>query len=227
MQTGLIRRGARYSIRRRVPLDLVEHYGRAEIVRALGTADPKEARTLWPVVWAALTTEFDTARAALAASQAAPVAVAAIDPNAVAARLLVKLRARREAAAATGELPAFNQRMADSLFWEEAVLNGEEEPSSALATHEGIRNAIRAIPTGEGALMIPSVQKAAKADAPENTDADVSLDTLVDRWAKERRREGKSLDTHKLSSAVSLSLWALSPCRTSRSAMPWPSRTSC
>ena len=28
MQTGLIRRGARYSIRRRVPLDLVDHYGR-------------------------------------------------------------------------------------------------------------------------------------------------------------------------------------------------------
>lgn len=52
MQTGLVRRGARYSIRRRIPLDLVEHYGRAEIVRALGTADPKEARTLWPVVWA-------------------------------------------------------------------------------------------------------------------------------------------------------------------------------
>ncbi len=62
MPTGLIRRGARYALRRRVPKDLICHYGRAEIVRALGTADPKLARRLLPVQWVALDEEFDALR---------------------------------------------------------------------------------------------------------------------------------------------------------------------
>jgi integrase len=62
MPTGLIRRGARYSIRRRVPLDLIARYGKAEIVQALGTADPKLARKLLPLRWAELDREFDAAR---------------------------------------------------------------------------------------------------------------------------------------------------------------------
>jgi hypothetical protein len=61
MPTGLQRReGGRYSIRRRVPLDLVQHYGgKGEITKALGTADPKIARKLLPLKWAALEREFD------------------------------------------------------------------------------------------------------------------------------------------------------------------------
>jgi hypothetical protein len=35
-----------------VPLDLVEHYGKAEITKALGTADPKAARQRLPLEWA-------------------------------------------------------------------------------------------------------------------------------------------------------------------------------
>lgn len=47
----LIRRGAAYSARIRVPLDLVEIVGKREIVKALGTNDPAEAkRRLWPVI---------------------------------------------------------------------------------------------------------------------------------------------------------------------------------
>ena len=55
MPTGLIRRGARYSIRRRIPLDVLHHYPppKKEITRALGTADPKIARKLLPLKWAA------------------------------------------------------------------------------------------------------------------------------------------------------------------------------
>lgn len=62
LPTGLIRRGGRYSIRRRVPVDLVEHLGKVEITRALGTADPKEARRLLPIKWSALDKEFKRAR---------------------------------------------------------------------------------------------------------------------------------------------------------------------
>lgn len=44
MTNHLLRRGSRYYIRRKVPIDLQAHYGRREIVKALGTSDPTEAR---------------------------------------------------------------------------------------------------------------------------------------------------------------------------------------
>jgi integrase len=50
-QTYLIRRGGAYSARLRVPLDLIEVVGRKELVKALGTSDPAEAkRRVWAVV---------------------------------------------------------------------------------------------------------------------------------------------------------------------------------
>ena len=58
----LIRRGAAYSARIRVPLDLVGIVGRKELVKALGTNNEAEAkRRLWPVVveW---NREFDDLR---------------------------------------------------------------------------------------------------------------------------------------------------------------------
>ena len=59
----LLRRGASYYARVRVPLDLVEIVGRKELVKALGTKDEHEAkRLLWPVVgeW---NRQFDDLRA--------------------------------------------------------------------------------------------------------------------------------------------------------------------
>ena len=44
--THLKRKGGRYYWRRRVPLDLKERIGKAELVRSLGTSDPREAREL-------------------------------------------------------------------------------------------------------------------------------------------------------------------------------------
>ena len=50
-QSYLIRRGGSYSARMRVPADLVEAIGRKELVKALGTNDPAEAkRRVWAVV---------------------------------------------------------------------------------------------------------------------------------------------------------------------------------
>ncbi len=50
-QTYLIRRGGAYSARLRVPLDLIDVVGRKELVKALGTSDPAEAkRRVWAVV---------------------------------------------------------------------------------------------------------------------------------------------------------------------------------
>ena len=67
MPSGLLRRDGRYSIRRRVPVDLVAAYGgRQIIVKALGTSYPQEARELRDEAWAALTAEFKAMRAELA-----------------------------------------------------------------------------------------------------------------------------------------------------------------
>lgn len=59
----IIRRGASYYARVRVPLDLVETLGRQELVKALGTKDEHEAkRQMWPLVDAWFR-EFDDLRA--------------------------------------------------------------------------------------------------------------------------------------------------------------------
>ncbi|MNS16530.1 hypothetical protein D3C72_481830 [compost metagenome] len=58
LPTGLLRRNGRYYIRRRVPLDLVDHFRKAEIVRALGTANPTEGRERLAVEWVKLDHRF-------------------------------------------------------------------------------------------------------------------------------------------------------------------------
>ncbi|MDN2582147.1 DUF6538 domain-containing protein [Aquibium sp. ELW1220] len=58
----LLRRGASYYARMRVPLDLIDVVGRRELVKALGTKDEHEAkRLMWPVV-EAWTRRFDDLR---------------------------------------------------------------------------------------------------------------------------------------------------------------------
>lgn len=192
MPTGLIRRGARYSIRRRIPLDLVDHYGKAEVTRALGTSDPKEARKLVPQVWAALDAEFDAVRVSLSPAQAVPSGPP-VDPNAIAAQLLGKLRARREAAAARGTLAAFNQSLADGLFYEQAILDGEEAAGVSLARHEGVRNALRAMLTGEGALAIPTAAPVVQADGENPT-----LQEVHELWIKHQDRPVSTLRAMRL-----------------------------
>lgn len=181
MLTGLKQRKARWFLRRRVPAIYVEAWGSAEVTRALGTSDYNVARRVLPKVWADLDDEFAAKHAALTSARPAK-SNAPDDPSVVASRLLVKLRARREAAAASGELPAFNQQMEDGLFYEQAVLNGEETPDRLLARHEGTRNAIRAILTGDGALSIQA-EAALAAMSPEDNPTILELQEL---WLKQR-----------------------------------------
>lgn len=101
-------------MRRRVPADLVEAWGQTGVIRALNTSDYKEARKRLPKAWAAPYEEFAALRAAL---QARPNG-SPLDPKTIAANLLPKLRAQRDASAEAGELPAFKQRMEDGLFCE-------------------------------------------------------------------------------------------------------------
>lgn len=132
MPTGLIRRGARYSTRRRVPLDLVQHYGgRAEIVRALGTSEPTVAKRLHAVMWVTLDQEFDAARAAIAPEDR-PIAKP-VDVAELAARAIQSLRARRDEAAKAGALEGFIEYQHEQLAYQQAVLDGVEPTAQPLS----------------------------------------------------------------------------------------------
>lgn len=58
----LVRRGAAYSARMRVPLDLIKIVGKRELTKALGTSDPNEAKRRVHVVIAAWQREFEDLR---------------------------------------------------------------------------------------------------------------------------------------------------------------------
>ncbi|MGZ5199981.1 MAG: DUF6538 domain-containing protein [Telluria sp.] len=163
MCTHLTKRGNRYSIRRKIPVDLQDHYGRTEVVKALGTSDRREAEQLCRVAGAKLDEEFANVRTALAASaptQDTPATAPApdtpirINADEVASRTLGLLRQRRDAAAAQGyeALAAFHERMRQGLDDQEAILCGDLEPFHPLSKHEGHRNALRAFLTGDGSV---------------------------------------------------------------------------
>jgi hypothetical protein len=69
---GLMRRGARYYIRVRIPLDLVETIGRSEIWKSLGTADHREAVRRYFPARTELHKAFDQARRRRDANVASP-----------------------------------------------------------------------------------------------------------------------------------------------------------
>lgn len=113
MMTGLIRRSGRYSTRRVIPLDLRAAYGgKREIVKALGTANPAEARRLHALMWTALDKEFAERRAQLNADAVtvspAPKGPTAVDVDAYAAIVLNAYRKKRERYAADNKLALFN-----------------------------------------------------------------------------------------------------------------------
>ena len=64
LATNIVRRGARYYVRCRVPADLVKALGRKEIWKSLGTSDPKEAKRKAHPALAELQREFDAQREA-------------------------------------------------------------------------------------------------------------------------------------------------------------------
>lgn len=113
MCTHLTKRGSRYSIRRKIPVDLQSHYGRTEIVKDLGTSDRREAEQLCQIAGAKLDEEFAGIRSALAAPAAnqdtpaiatTPETPVRVNADEVASRTLGVLRRRRDAAAAEGHV---------------------------------------------------------------------------------------------------------------------------
>jgi hypothetical protein len=73
VQTLLQRRpNGRYYYRRRIPNDLIEHYGRGVISKALGTAERREAESLARAMSVKHDEEFAARRAALLTAPHSP-----------------------------------------------------------------------------------------------------------------------------------------------------------
>lgn len=215
MATGLIRRGGAYSLRRRIPNDLLPSYGgRKEVVKALGTNDREEAKRLHALAWVALDQEFETVRNELAkviapptdstktSSVLSPVTGEPISPTVVALVDLDHLRSRRDRAAMEGWLPRFNRESKEALALYQAMLDGEISTSgNDLRVIEGKRNGLRAFLTGEGAMGL-AVKRRTLVPIGEIENQLRSLttttwDQLVDKWAAERKPQAKTRKAHQ------------------------------
>ncbi|MFC3208338.1 DUF6538 domain-containing protein [Aquamicrobium soli] len=79
--TGLIRRGSTYSLRRRVPADLVESLGRREVWVSLGTANYKVAAKAARFASVRLDLEWERVREALKEGKPVPVNGTVTEPD--------------------------------------------------------------------------------------------------------------------------------------------------
>ena len=200
--TGLLRRdGGRYSTRRVIPKDLRPAYGGKEvIVKALGTADPAEAKRLHVALWAAQDREFAEARAAMAAAEKAPVVEpppeqAGTTPRQVnvdeyAASALTALRRKREQYAAAGKLDDFHDEARANLTVYRAILKGGDNLGLSLTEAEALRNANRAILRGEGAAALAAAP-AAKPTA--SGGPRIPLADVLDKWKAERTPQPRTV----------------------------------
>ena len=158
-----LRRNGRYSTRRRIPTDLIATYGgRKELVIALATADPAEARVLHARMWVALDEQFSERRAELQASTSADATAAASRRMTAlkAAPLEIRqgaaisrLRHSRAEALERGDLEEWGALRRLDLGWHQGVLDGQDLPTFPMQSHELNRNALRAVLDGEGAAV--------------------------------------------------------------------------
>ena len=179
MLTGLKQRGSRWFLRRRVPAEFAEAWGKAEVTRALGTSDYKEARKLLPLVWASLDQEFADKQLAID-----PNTDPNLDPHQKALGVVAALRIQRDKAVAEGKLQEFNERWRSELATHQGFLNGDLTPTWSLAAHEGIRNGIQAFLTGDGAFAIPIEAALSVAATEENP----TVSELHVQWLKHQER---------------------------------------
>ena len=223
MPTGLIRRGARYSIRRRIPLHLVPYYGgRKEVVRALNTADPKDARRRLPLEWAALTREFEEVEARIAAAglpqDALPApglipASGGADPwagmsdderahemdalayrEAEASRIELE---REERAGIEAAVLATLHAPLDSLSPEQRALRDILKDRDFAREVAEEQAAIATWRLAEAERVPHSAPPLSTNAAPVGNGPGTSLGAIVDKWAAERKVSAKGVDTHR------------------------------
>ncbi len=189
-----LRRNGRYSTRRRIPTDLIAAYGgRKELVIALATADPAEARVLHARMWVTLDEQFSERRAELQASTSADATASKRMAALKAAPLEIRqgaaisrLRHSRAEALERGELEEWGALRRLDLRWHQGVLDGQDLPTFPMQSHELNRNALRAVLDGEGAAVFA-------AEVNHLTLPDVlTLASLVERWEAAKQPTAKT-----------------------------------
>lgn len=198
--------------RRRIPLDLVQHYGRKEITKALGTSVRQKADQLGRALAVQHDREFeairaqlrgDTPEAALQIDNATrphapdnrqipdapahpPVAVG--DVQGLAYRILQRLRQQREQALASDTLDQFLAYQREQLQWDAAVLNGKADVLSEGWKHEASLIARQhLLEPGRYPALHPPAASAAVSGAPtKQTGGGTSLEKLIELWQKDK-----------------------------------------
>lgn len=159
MPIGLQKHGATYRLRRRVPKDLVEAYGRAEVVRSLGTKNLAEAKRRLAIETVKLDAEWDLMRASLT-KPSTPIPA---QPS-----------------------PSRLRRLRDGRPAPTGILNVVTELALAARAQR---------PVEEGGTSNPSAAPNANSGTGRRSGT-LTWPMLVDRWAAERRPNGKTKRAH-------------------------------
>lgn len=202
MPKGMMRRGGAYSLRRRIPVDLIGAYGgRKEIVRALGTNDYGEAKRLHARMWVALDDEFQSHRSDLVMGGVAP--------------------ARPRPAEESWTYEQFEYEMESLAYFEQQSLDYEwrqedrdrierelAQPDDKLtaeqmAVRDLLRDAKGDQKHAEQMMLLartpssPDRQTISKITTKVDVDASPSFAELIDQWANERSVSSKGVADHK------------------------------
>ncbi|MGY6237071.1 DUF6538 domain-containing protein (plasmid) [Burkholderia ambifaria] len=193
MTNHLLRRGSRYYMRRKVPTDLQAHYnGRKEIVKALGTADPAEARRKVREESYRLDCEFEAIRAGQAADTPDPLL---LSPDVMAAS-----RYHTETRKALGLEP---RPFLETLFNETGRRQSQQtEFNRQVAVQEEalrrvLGNAVPVPAPRPAAIPSPAPTPQPRPIVSGSASAE-HLAALVEKWAKERKPTGGAIDQMNL-----------------------------
>lgn len=183
MCTGLVRRGGRYSIRRRVPSDLVGIVGKVEVTRALGTSDRREAERLCRIETVKLDVEWTLLRAQHAATSAATSSA-----DELAAR---KRQAEDQQRAFEEAQDYYFQHVKDEGVEEE----GRDRFEADVARHAAmLREAHRLA----GVPLSQSADRQKRKAAPQPEDAPTLLSDLCATWERERPNAPRTVASMRL-----------------------------
>lgn len=196
-------RSGTYYFRRVVPIDLQPLFGgKKELTYSLRTKDARQAARLGRLeavktdeLFAAKERELvrDSRRAAVEPRHVRPPC----EVGEVAQRAMERLRRLREEYAARGELPAFREYLLEEQAWQQSALDNGPVLWEGQTLEEGLRNAeagrnaIRALLTGEGAMVSSPHRPITTSIA---VDTSPFLSALVDRWAAEKMPTTKSVE---------------------------------
>lgn len=208
MPKGMQRRGGRYYLRRRTPLDLIEaHQGRKELVYSLGTADFAEAKRRHAIEWVRLDEQFRILRAQRkslsrpSVIQAAPPSFADEPQEVFEDWLESDARENADMAREEAEYAARGGQRKLALDW----LMGSRSDISPdqLAVRDLFQDQEFRLALSQERLMAVELARkveepiAAKPIAPTSAAGALKLTDIIDEWGRERGVRPKGLADHR------------------------------